>query len=317
MMRRGESRVPSQLTNGSRGPNINPMKSMTGFGRASFSSGVFAADVEILSVNRKQLEIVVNAQRSLLVLETKIRQACLPLISRGRVQIAIKLEKADGQDSGGVRLNAGLAKSFEQAFHELGHVVGRPLLPTAADFLRQPGILEIGDSESIDPDAAWAAISPALESALVLFDAMRGTEGGHLRADFIDRLEGLAELTKRIADAAPGRPLRQRELLLKRLSDLNIAIDLGDERLTKELALFADRCDISEELTRLDSHFSKFRGYLDAPEPAGRPLDFLCQELFREFNTIGSKANDAVIAQTVVEAKTELEKLREQIQNIE
>ena len=116
---------------------------------------------------------------------------------------------------------------------------------------------------------------------------------------------------------APGRPLRQRELLTKRLRDAGLDIDLDDERVLRELALFADRCDISEELTRLQSHFSKFRDYLQSSEPAGRPLDFLCQELFREFNTIGSKANDAGIAQTVVEAETELEKIREQVQNLE
>ncbi|MGC4015567.1 MAG: DUF1732 domain-containing protein [Luteolibacter sp.] len=106
-------------------------------------------------------------------------------------------------------------------------------------------------------------------------------------------------------------------MLLKRLREAGLELDPGDERVLKELAVFADRCDITEELTRLDSHFRKFRDYLDASEPAGRALDFLCQELFREFNTIGSKANDASIAQTIVEAKTELEKIREQVQNVE
>jgi uncharacterized protein (TIGR00255 family) len=104
---------------------------------------------------------------------------------------------------------------------------------------------------------------------------------------------------------------------MKRLADAGLELDLDDERVIRELALFADRCDISEELTRLDSHFAKFRDYCDSGEPCGRPLDFLCQELFREFNTIGSKANDAAIAQTIVEAKTELEKIREQVQNVE
>jgi uncharacterized protein (TIGR00255 family) len=127
----------------------------------------------------------------------------------------------------------------------------------------------------------------------------------------------LVALTHRIASEAPGRMGRQRELLSKRLRDAGLELDPSDERVTKEIALFADRCDVSEELTRLGSHFAKFLDYLEASEPSGRALDFLCQELFREFNTIGSKANDASIAQTIVEAKTELEKIREQVQNVE
>jgi uncharacterized protein (TIGR00255 family) len=127
----------------------------------------------------------------------------------------------------------------------------------------------------------------------------------------------LEKLAVGIAGIAPERPLRQRELLFKRLHEAGLEVDLSDERVAREIALFADRCDLSEELTRLASHFGKFRDYMAAAEPPGRALDFLCQEMFREFNTIGSKANDAAIAQTVVEAKTELEKIREQVQNVE
>ena len=146
---------------------------------------------------------------------------------------------------------------------------------------------------------------------------MRKTEGSHLKDDFLARLDTLTGFAGKIAADAPGRPIRQRELLAKRLRDSGLELDPADERVAKEIALFADRCDVSEEVTRLDSHFAKFREYLDSSEAQGRALDFLCQELFREFNTIGSKANDAVIAQTVVEAKTELEKIREQVQNVE
>jgi uncharacterized protein (TIGR00255 family) len=146
---------------------------------------------------------------------------------------------------------------------------------------------------------------------------MRESEGSHLKSDFLARLETLVSFARKIATEAPGRPIRQRELLNKRLRDAGLELDPADERVVKEIALFADRCDVSEEITRLDSHFAKFREYLDAAEPPGRALDFLCQELFREFNTIGSKANDASIAQTIVEAKTELEKIREQVQNVE
>lgn len=290
---------------------------MTGFGRGTHTTDQWLASVEASSINRKQLEIVANLPRPLQSLESRIRQATLPHVSRGRVQLAIRLESPEGSDSTQIRINPALAKSFESAFSDLSLIIGRQLLPTASDYARQDGILEIGDPEQIDPEAAWEAIGPALESAITNLNEMRATEGKHLQKDFLNRIGNLKAFTGRIAEQAPFRPERQRELLQKRLSDMGIGFEDGDDRLAKELAVFADRCDISEELTRLDSHFVKFHEYLDSAEASGRSLDFLCQELFREFNTIGSKANDALIAQTVVEAKTELEKIREQVQNIE
>ena len=293
------------------------MQSMTGFGRGTFTTERWLASVEAASINRKQVEIVANLPRLLQSLEARVRQATLPHISRGRVQITIRIESPEGGESAEIRINSALAKSFEAAFVELSRVLDRDLLPSPADFLRQPGIIEIGDNEEVDLDAAWDAISPALSQAITNLNAMRASEGAHLRDDFLERLAKLRIFTQTIIAHAPNRVERQKELLFKRLSDLGIPLEMDDERLVKELALFADRCDISEEVTRLESHFTKFHEYIHAEEPAGRPLDFLCQELFREFNTIGSKANDSVIAQTIVEAKTELEKIREQVQNIE
>ncbi len=291
------------------------MHSMTGFGRGSSSADGWQANVEISAVNRKQAEVVVQMPREMAELEGVIRKEVLNVVSRGRIQVSISLDRSDAAQSS-VRLDAGLARAFDNAFHDLGKAIGRPLLPTAADFIRQPGILSVGgvipESEFI-----WPVILPALQEALRQLSTMRAREGDSLKTDFSSRLEILLSLTEKIAANAPGRPLRQRELLTKRLRDLGLEIDLADERLVRELAIFADRCDISEELTRLDSHFNRFREYMDAAEPSGRALDFLCQEMFREFNTIGSKANDATIAQTIVEAKTELEKVREQVQNIE
>src|SRR5690606_11201047 len=162
------------------------------------------------------------------------------------------------------------------AFSDLSLIVGRPLLPAPADFVRQPGILEIGESEPADPEEAWELIAPALEQAITNLNTMRADEGRHLKEDFLERLGKLLAFTQTISAHAPSRPDRQREILLKRLSDMDIPLDAGDERLAKEVALFADRCDISEELTRLHSHFAKFHGYIHAEEPAGRPLDFLC-----------------------------------------
>ena len=291
------------------------MHSMTGFGRGSAATDAWHATAELSAVNRKQAEIVVQTPRELNELEGRIRKIVLGVVSRGRVQVSINLERAEGSVAA-VRVDAALAHAFHDAFIELGKTVGHPLLPTASDYLRQPGIISAGSGE-VDPEQAWLAIEPALNEALAGLAAMRETEGSHLKADFLARLDILVSFAARIAADAPGRPIRQRELLAKRLREAGLDLDPADERVARELALFADRCDVSEELTRLDSHFAKFREYIDAAEPPGRALDFLCQELFREFNTIGSKANDARIAQTIVEAKTELEKIREQVQNVE
>lgn len=292
------------------------MKSMTGFGRGTHHTQEWNASIEASSVNRKQAELIVNLPRHLQALEPEIRLATLPLFSRGRVQLAISLEKPEGTSSG-IHIDAALARSLESAFSEISSLLGRPVMPLAADFIRHPGIISIGDSAGIDHHEAWSALAPALLIAMEQLVSMRTAEGAHLRDDFTSRLDTLASLASDISHIAPIRPDRQRDALLKRLADLGLDLDPSDERVLREIALFIDRSDISEEITRLDSHFSKFRSYLSSPEPAGRSLDFLCQELFREFNTIGAKAADATIAQTVVSAKTELEKLREQVQNIE
>lgn len=292
-----------------------PMHSMTGFGRGSAATDTWQATVETSSVNRKQAEIVVQAPRELNELDARIRKTVLATVSRGRVQVSINIERPQFAAEE-FSINTALALAFSKTFGELGRTVGYPVLPTASDFLRQPGIISTGNTE-IDAEAAWLAIEPALNDALSQLAAMRASEGDHLKTDFLTRLGTLESFAGKITAEAPGRPVRQRELLARRLRDAGLDLDPADERVAKEIALFADRCDVSEEITRLDSHFAKFREYLDAAEPPGRALDFLCQELFREFNTIGSKANDASIAQTIVEAKTELEKIREQVQNVE
>lgn len=288
---------------------------MTGFGRGAATKGAWQASVEISSVNRKQAEVVLQAPRELNELDARIRKTVLAVVSRGRIQVSINIERPQNAAED-FKIDPALALAFSKAFGELGRTIGYPVPPTASDFLRQPGIISTGTRE-IDAEAAWLAIEPALGDALKQLVAMRASEGEHLKADFWERLGVLHSFVRRIESEAPGRTKRQRELLTKRLRDADLELDPADERVAKEIALFADRCDVSEEITRLDSHFVKFREYIQAAEPPGRALDFLCQELFREFNTIGSKANDASIAQTIVEAKTELEKIREQVQNVE
>ena len=288
---------------------------MTGFGRGSGQHEGVQATVEIATVNRKQAEVVIQLPRELAELESGIRKTVLERISRGRAQVSVKLERDSGETAE-LQVNETLAVALQEALAQLGERLGQDLTPTASDLLRQPGMITTGEQE-LDTKVAADAISPALSEALSALQGMRSEEGEHLKQDFLARLDQLKVFAQSLAQAAPSRCERQREVLMKRLSEAGLELDLNDERVLRELALFADRCDISEELTRLDSHFAKFLDYLESGEPCGRPLDFLCQELFREFNTIGSKANDAAIAQTVVEAKTELEKIREQVQNVE
>jgi uncharacterized protein (TIGR00255 family) len=291
------------------------MHSMTGFGRGSAATDKWHATVEVSSVNRKQAEVVVQIPREVSTLESRIRKTVVTGVSRGRIQVSIHLERGEAVLST-IRVDTGLARAFHDSFKELSKAVGHEVLPSAADYLRQPGIMNQGTGE-MEAEDVWLAIEPALKESLEGMVGMRAVEGTHLRKDLIERLVVLKKHTGSIIEHSKGRLSRQREMLLARLRDAELDLDPSDERVLRELALFADRCDISEEITRLDSHFAKFLEYLDAAEAPGRALDFLCQELFREFNTIGAKASDARISQTIVEAKTELEKIREQVQNVE
>lgn len=291
------------------------MHSMTGFGRGTAATDQFVANVELSALNRKQAEVVIQGPRELLDLEPLIRRTILARIDRGRIQASIALARPPAAPLP-VRVDTRLARALEAAFAELSATLGRPLLPQPTDFLRQPGIVAL-EEPALDPDAAWQALAPALDAALDALLAMRAAEGADLKRDLETRLATVAELAAQAAAAAPAVPARQRELLLARLRDAHLDLDPADDRVLKELALFADRCDISEELTRLSAHLTRFRHYLASGQPAGRSLDFLCQELHREWNTIASKAGDAAIAQLVVQAKAELEKIREQAQNVE
>lgn len=291
------------------------MHSMTGFGRASASNDAFCASVEISAVNRKQAEVVLQGTRELSAIESRIRKAVLARVSRGRISVAIQLDRPEGEGSA-VRIDSAMARELHQGFRALGEELGTELEPDVGAFLRVPGLIRFEEA-GIDPELAWSAIGPALDEALAQFLAMRAAEGADLARDLGQRLEILAGHQAAIDSQAPARPGKHRELLMRRLREAGLELDLDDERVLREIAIFADRCDVSEELTRLDAHLARFREYMESDEPAGRPLDFLCQEIHREFNTIGSKANDAGIAQHVVAAKTELEKVREQVQNLE
>jgi uncharacterized protein (TIGR00255 family) len=183
--------------------------------------------------------------------------------------------------------------------------------------LRAPGVLKQAD-EGLDVEGLWSALRKAVRDALGDLLAMRTREGAHLKKDLQQRIGTMQKAVKKIAKQAPSTVKRHRELLHERLAAAGLELGAGDdERLLKEVAMFADRIDITEELTRLESHFGQFTDCAKAKGPVGRTLDFLSQEMNREINTIGSKANDAAISRLVVTLKSELEKFREQVQNVE
>ena len=291
------------------------MHSMTGFGRAEHATEALVARVEISSINRKQGEVIIQLPRTYAELEANLRKYTLTKISRGRLNVSITLEIAS-DSAKTLTLDSAKALALKNEMVRISAELKTSLTITTADILRIPDIMQQQDS-GVDADTALSAIQPALEQALANLITMRSREGDDLKQDSIDRLTILEQETTEIEAHAPSVILRYKENLHRRLNESGLDIDLDDERVLKEIGLFAEKCDISEEITRLRSHFAKFREYLDSNKPVGRSLDFLCQEINREFNTIGSKANDATLAQHVVHSKTELEKMREQIQNVE
>ena len=291
------------------------MNSMTGFGAASAPLNNATLRVEIGGVNRKQAEIAISLPRAWAELETKVRELVAGAVSRGRVNVNISLQTGSGS-AGNLSVNQNRLAALCQCLSEVSTTLQRPVEPTL-DALIRLGIIAEETESDISPEAAWAVAEPTLQEALHAFLTLRAQEGSNMKADLLARINTLRQYREQLIARAGGVPARYREQLLKRLEESGLPIPADDERIIKEIALFADRCDVSEETTRLLSHLDQFERICDKPEAVGRTLDFLCQEIFRELNTTGSKANDAELAQLVVNAKTELEKIREQVQNIE
>ncbi len=288
---------------------------MTGYGRGEADLDGVKLSVEISSVNRKQSEIMVNLPRELAALEPRIRQVINENVARGRTTIGVT-HQASGNGARKVALDTALARSYHEAIRALQKELGVPGEITINAILQAPGVMRLNE-ESVEADAAWPVINRALHSALSDFIKMREREGRHLAKDLSARLKLVRQQIKQIRTLHPEITKRYRLTLLKRIKDAGVGLALDDERLLKEVSFFADRSDISEELTRLESHLAQFAQHLRKNEPVGRTLEFIAQEISRELNTLGAKANDAAIAQQIVAGKAELEKVREQIQNLE
>src|SRR6267378_512571 len=294
---------------------IIDMRSMTGYGRGEADCQGVKLSVELSTVNRKQSEIAINLPRDLTELEARIRQAINARISRGRPNVLVT-HHATVDGTRRLALDVGLARFYHDAMRALQKKLGAPGQITIDTILQAPGVMRPPE-EAIEAESAWPAVERALESALNHLIKMREREGKHLAKDLMRRLKAIRQLLKEIRQLHPAVVKKFRTALIERIEKTGLPISKDDERLAKEIFLFADRSDISEELTRVESHLAQFAHHLRKEEPVGRALEFIVQEIFRELNTLGAKANDADIAQRVVACKTELEKIREQVQNLE
>jgi uncharacterized protein (TIGR00255 family) len=251
------------------------------------------------------------------VLEAQIRDEINARVARGRLTARVSLHAAEGKESARIHLNQPLAKAYVREFRRLAKDLALAGSVTLDLVLRAPGVLD-SDEELGDAEHFWPAVQKALRRALEMLVKMRGREGANLRQDLVARVAAMRRSVARVEKQAPQVAKRYREQLLERVKTAGLTeVHIDEERVTKEVVYFADRSDISEELTRLRSHFQQFEDCLKTDEPVGRTLDFLAQEMNREINTLGAKANDSLISREVVILKAELEKFREQVQNVE
>jgi uncharacterized protein (TIGR00255 family) len=297
------------------------MQSMTGYGAGSAPlAGSIAREVlaEISSVNRKGLELSVSLPREWNALEGGVTELAKARLHRGAVRLSITLRAPAPKtpESAGLQWDdAALQKEFDQA-RILADRFDVPFTPDLNLLLRLAQSTR-GEIPPPTADEAKSAVEQAVAAALAQLAVARGREGEALRRDLAARIGLLKKLSAELAPLAAVSVTRYREGLHARLAQIGLTIDLNDERILREIALFADRCDISEEITRLASHLEQFDKILNEDAPVGRKLDFLCQEIHREFNTVGSKAQHLDITRRVLEAKNEIERIREQVQNVE
>lgn len=292
------------------------MKSMTGYGRGEASRGGIKITAEITSVNRKQSEITIYLPREMESLEAQARAEMNKSIARGRVTVRVALHTAEALP-GQVQVNTAVARAYADELRKLARAVGVAETISLETLVRLPGVLA-GSDAMAEAETLWPILEKAIAGAMEALLKMRAKEGSHLSKDLQGRIKTMRAGVVKIKKTAPEMVKRYREQLRERIASAGLPLPTDeDERLLKEVVYFADRSDISEELARLQSHFNQFDDCAKSSEPVGRTLDFLAQEMNREINTIGSKAQDSEIAREVVQLKAELEKFREQVQNVE
>jgi uncharacterized protein (TIGR00255 family) len=294
------------------------MNSMTGYGKAEVTVGNNKVTIEIFSVNRRQIDVQVILPDDFSAYEMPIREIITENVARGQVTVRVSAVLIpDAKKYRPAEINRELAREYAREFKKLAKEIGCEDEIDLELVLEAPGVL-IPVQQTAEDEKTWRQFKKGLDKALKDFLSMRAKEGRHLEEDLVRRVKNMQSELEKVKKRAPEVVKRYRKQLEERIKAAGLSVDPEDEeRLLKEIVLFADRSDISEEIARLESHFKKFYEYLKEKEPIGKTLDFLAQEMNREINTIGSKSNDHAIAHSVVVLKTELEKFREQVQNIE
>jgi len=288
---------------------------MTAYGSAESLKDNLEFIVEIRSGNYRYREIVLRVPQSLQPFEEKVRSVVSSTVKRGRIEISIQI-KDNGDKGLKLELNRPLVKAYINAFNELNEELGGKQ-PLDLSFFSQLKDVIITKQDSIDLETVWPDLEAVINKALDSMESMRINEGRVLEKDFLERLNRIKRYINEIRNRTNEIIESYREKLRQKIIKLIKPIEINEDRLIQEVALMADRSDITEELVRVESHLEQFRNFMNQDDVIGRRLDFLLQEINREVNTMGSKAADSVVSQLAVEIKAELEKLREQIQNVE
>ena len=294
------------------------IKSMTAYGKSELERDGIQVTVEIRSVNHRYRDVSLRTPYEINYMEPELRSVLFQSVSRGRIDLSVSIDMSDTECSYDIELNTPVVESYIRIFAQIEERFGIKNDVGVDSLCKLKNVL-VMKPKVLDDEFVHSLVLEALNQAIVSFDNMKRTEGKAIETDFVKRLNVIDQLVDKIVDMAPKVVEEYRNRLYNNLKQLlkDTPVDVDDNRFIYEVSIFSERCDITEELVRIKSHIRQFLSFLEEENPVGRRLDFLLQEMNREVNTIGSKANDAEISRTVVDIKGELEKLREQVQNIE
>ena len=293
------------------------IRSMTGFGRGEARGETVTVTVEARSVNARHLDLALRLPRALSVLEPETRRLVQSRLERGRVEITVTLAPVPGAASARLAVADALARDYLTQARRVASTLGLSEAVSLEWVLGRPGVVRVEESEAASGDVTWETLAPPLTSALDELVERRTAEGQRLAAELRGQHAELAAAVERFAERAPAAARRREERLRERLTTLRDSVVVDEQRVLTEVAVWVDKTDIAEEVVRLRAHLAELQLLLDKGGPVGRPLDFLLQELNREINTVGSKADDLELSQVVLGAKGTLERMREQVQNLE